>query len=292
MKVIQFTVPVADGGSVVIQEDILPYFYNYLHRHKETQITLILKGSGTLIAGNYTQPFTAGDVYIMGANQPHMLNGHATTDEGLIHAIHIFFDHEHALQGCFALPEMDALRRFMQQTRTGLQLPQEHAARVATEIERVSSLSGAERLLAFLQLMLFLSRQVQGWKSLSTGFSRFPYSESEGLRMNDIYQYTLENYAEHITLAKIAGIAHLTTYAFCKYFKKHTRKTYLGFLNEVRINAACRKIISGEAESIAAIAYSTGFNNPITFNRVFRKITGMSPSVYARQYRFAAEKAS
>lgn len=43
MKVIQFTVPVAEEGAVVVQEDILPYFYNYLHRHKEAQVTLIIK---------------------------------------------------------------------------------------------------------------------------------------------------------------------------------------------------------------------------------------------------------
>ena len=37
MKVIQFTVPVAEEGAVVVQEDILPYIYNYLHRHQEAQ---------------------------------------------------------------------------------------------------------------------------------------------------------------------------------------------------------------------------------------------------------------
>ncbi|SHM70788.1 Cupin domain-containing protein [Chitinophaga jiangningensis] len=295
MKVIQFTVPVADEGSVVVQEDILPYFYHYLHRHKEAQITLILKGEGTLIAGNYTQPFKAGEVYVIGANQPHMFKGDAkyfeNQQEKNIHAIHIFFDHEHALMGLLALPEMEAVRKFLTQARSSLQLPAQYEERFAPDIIRISKTTGAERLLAFMHLLLQMTRQVKDWKSLSTGFSRHAYSESEGLRMNDIYQYTLEHYAENITLGKIAQVAHLTTYAFCKYFKKHTRKTYLEFLNEIRINAACKKIISGEYDSIASVAYATGYNNPITFNRVFRKVTGMSPSTYARQYRFGSENA-
>ncbi|HVI49378.1 MAG TPA: AraC family transcriptional regulator [Chitinophaga sp.] len=295
MKVIQFTIPVAAAGSVVIQEDILPYLYNYLHRHQEAQITLIIKGEGTLIVGSTTQPCKAGDVYVIGANQPHMFKSDAShyknAHEKNIHAIHIFFDHEHALQGALALPEMEAVRKFLQLTRYNLQLPQVAQEKAAADILRLNQLNGVERLLAFLSLLNFFSKQANDWKSLSTGFSRHAYSESEGLRMNDIYQYTLEHYAENITLTKIASVAHLTTYAFCKYFKKHTRKTYLGFLNEIRINEACKKIINGEGESIAAVAYATGYNNPVTFNRVFRKVTGMSPSAYARKYRFGQENA-
>lgn len=39
MKIIQFTIPVAKDHAVIVQEDIVPHFYNHLHRHNETQIT-------------------------------------------------------------------------------------------------------------------------------------------------------------------------------------------------------------------------------------------------------------
>jgi YesN/AraC family two-component response regulator len=254
---------------------------------------LIIKGEGTLIAGNYTQPFKAGDIYVIGANQPHMFKGDAKYFENLqeknIHAIHIFFDHEQALKGLFNLPEMEVVRKFLLLTTNSLQLPAAHTEKIGEEVQKIAGLTGPERLLSFINMLLYFSKQVKDWKSLSTGFSKHTYSESEGLRMNDIYQYTLEHYSENITLGKIASVAHLTTYAFCKYFKKHTRKTYLEFLNEVRINAACKKIIAGNFDSIAAVAYATGYNNPITFNRVFRKVTGMSPTNYARQYRYEEE---
>lgn len=293
MKVVQFTVPVADNESVVVQEDILPYFYNYLHRHTEAQIALIIKGEGTLIAGNYTQPFKAGEVYVIGANQPHMFKGDAAYFKNLkeknIHAIHIFFDHEKNLAHLLNLPEFELSKKFMALTRHSLQISLNYEKQAALGIKKVASSSGLQRLVNFINLIHFFSTSVKNWKSLSTGFSKYAFTDLEGIRMNDVYQYTLENYAENITLTKISSIAHMTNHAFCKYFKKHTRKTYFGFLNEIRINEACKKLIRGDFDNIASAAYSTGFNNAVTFNRVFKKITGLSPTDYMQEYKFKEE---
>lgn len=289
MKVIQFTVPVANEGSVVIQEDILPYFYNYLHRHKEIQITLIIKGEGTLIVGNYTQPFKADEVYVIGPNQPHMFKGDARYFENLqeknIHAIHIFFDHDN-LKQLFNLPELEFMKKFISNASGSLQLPPNYFSKVSKEIVRISKSTDLERLMKFTYLVQYFTNSVTDWKSMSTGFSKYSYSDSEGIRMNDIFQYTIENFSEQISLSKIASLAHMTTHAFCKYFKKHTRKTYLSFLNEIRINEVCKRILEGQVESISTIAYSTGFNSAITFNRVFKKNVGMSPSDYIKKYKY------
>lgn len=289
MKVIQFTVPVSNEGSVVIQEDILPYFYHYLHRHKEAQITLIIKGEGTLIVGNYTQPFKAGEIYIIGANQPHMFKGDARYFENLqeknIHAVHIFFD-QTRLKPLFDFSEFEQVNKFLENAKGSLHLNAKYSEKVTNDILHICQLKGLERLLQFVYLLQFFSTQVTDWKSLSTGFASQPYTESEGIRMNDIFQYTIENYAKQISLVKIASVAHMTPHAFCKYFKRHTRKTYLSFLNEIRINEACKTLLKGQPESIAIIAYAVGFNSAITFNRVFKKIIGMSPSDYVKEYKF------
>jgi AraC-like DNA-binding protein len=289
MKVLQFTVPIVQEGSVVIQEDILPQFYNYFHRHTEAQITLIIKGEGTLIAGNYTQPFKAGDVYLIGANQPHIFKGDikyiAQKKVNNIHAIHIYFDTERILRSILGLPELEAVRKFIRHTQQGLQLPTDFAASVSRNIREINRANDFERLIRFIRLLHFLANEVKDWKSLSTGFSKHSFSDSEGLRMNDIYQYTIEHHAENISLKKVADVAHISLHAFCKYFKKHTRKTYMNFLNEIRINEGCKKIINGNFDSIASVAYSVGFNNAITFNRAFKKFTGMTPTRYMGAYK-------
>jgi len=70
MKIIQFTIPVAKDKSIHVQEDDLPHFYEHLHRHHEIQITWVISGEGTLVAGNNMQPFSSGDIFIIGGQLP------------------------------------------------------------------------------------------------------------------------------------------------------------------------------------------------------------------------------
>lgn len=289
MKVIQFTVPVANQGSVVIQEDILPYFYNHLHRHKEVQITSIILGEGTLIVGNYTQPFKSGETYVIGANVPHMFKGDPkyfeANNEKNIHAIHIFFE-INKIQPTLNLPEFEKINGFLTNMKGSLLLPAQYGEKVTQDIYEISTLDGLDRFIALTKLLHFFSGTVINWKSLTTGISTYNYTESEGIRMNSIFQFIIENFSEQIDLTKIASVAHMTPHAFCKYFKKHTRKTYLTFLNEIRINEACKILLREQSSSISTVAYSVGFNSVITFNRVFKKTTDKTPSEYIKAYRF------
>ncbi|TKC05364.1 AraC family transcriptional regulator [Pedobacter polaris] len=290
MKVIHYTVPVANEDSIVIQNETSPYFYNYLHRHKEAQITLILRGEGTFIVGNYTQPFKEGEVYFIGANQPHMFKGglNEKIPEMGAHAIHIFFDQNY-LKPLLSFPEFNKVSKFFKPNLGSLHLPSKYSATVAKDILSISKLGGLDRLVKFTYLLQFFATNVSNWKSLSTGLSFNSITESEGIRMNLVLQYTTEHFSKQISLLKISSIAHMTPHGFCRYFKKHTRKTYIYFLNEIRINEACRLLLKDHMDSIATIAYSTGFNNACTFNRAFKKMMGVSPSDYVKVYKLKME---
>jgi AraC-like DNA-binding protein len=287
MKVVQFTIPVANESTVVVQEDIVPHFYNHLHRHAETQITWILKGEGNLIAGNYMQPFKSGDVYIIGANQPHLFKSDPEyfdeTSGKKIHSLTLFLNPNGLLKSIIDLPEMKGIKSFLKSTTHGLKASASEQQKIAHAMHDVKQKRYGERLAAFIQLLHMISG-IKDWKTLSTVGTEYSFSEMEGLRMNDVFQYTVEHYTENISLDKIASVANLTPQAFCRYFKKHTRKTYVTFLNEVRVSEACKKILEGSFGNISSVAYQTGFNNVVTFNRIFKKIVKKSPSQYIKDY--------
>ena len=288
MKVVQFTIPVAADHSVIVQEDILPNFYGHLHRHKEMQIMWIMKGEGTMIAGNYMQRFKPGDVYVIGANQPHVFKSDPAyfdkRRKKQVHSLIIFLNTEGALSILFDLPEMKSIKKFLSATANGLQAHKYYQELITAAMNGVKNKSNALQVAAFIQLLQLMASHKK-WKTLSTETIEYNITDSEGLRMNNIYQYTMANYTNSISLDTIASVAHLTPPAFCRYFKKHTLKTFVTFLNEVRISEASKRMIGGDYDSISSIAYQTGFSNTVTFNRVFKQVTGTSPKTYIKQFR-------
>lgn len=288
MKVLQFTIPVAKENSVIVQEEIMPHFYNHLHRHNEAQITWIIKGTGTLVAGNYMQPFSEGEIYVLGANMPHIFKSDPEyfkkNSKKQIHAITIFFDPNGFFQPILNIPENKVIKKFVEHTAYGLQAPLNMLKIISTEILAIKKCKQGFKFGTFINLLQLLA-EIRNWKKLTTVTIKNSFSEAEGLRMSDIYEFTMKKYAENISLNQVASVACLTPQAFCRYFKKHTRKTYMLFLNEIRINEACKKLLSGQYDSISSIAFACGFTNAVSFNRVFKKITSKAPLQFQKDYK-------
>lgn len=288
MKVIPFTIPVARDRSIIIQEETLPFFYEHLHRHKEMQLTLVKEGMGTLIAGDYMQPFAAGEIYLVGAQQPHVFKSDAAYfrrgSRKKAQALTLFFDADEIQRTLGQLPEFRACQQLLRTARQGIRIPAGKAGLVAGAMQQVKDSRQAYRLSAFIQLLQAIA-DIRHLPVLSSDNAISAFTEKEGLRMNEVYRYTLAHYHRDISLEEIAAVACMTPQAFCRYFKKHTRKTFVSFLQEVRVAAASKKIISGSFESIAGVGYEAGFSSAIHFNRVFKKITGKSPGQYYREYR-------
>jgi AraC-like DNA-binding protein len=287
MKVIQFTIPEKVGSCLHIKEDKLPYFYPHLHRHIEIQMTWVISGEGTLIIGNNMHPFQSGDLFIIGANQPHLFKSDPFYFEPesrkKMHSVSIFFNPTGPISHLFELPEMFSIKKFIKSSSYGVQASEKSASKLLEFILKVKN-NKAGYSIAFFIEMLQKMADVSDWKYLSTESLEYVFTDTEGLKMNDIYRYTMDHFTEEITLEQIASVAHLTPQSFCRYFKKHTSKTYVQFLNEVRINEACRLFMERNFSSIGNVAYQCGFNSVVSFNRVFKGITSKTPREYIKSF--------
>jgi AraC-like DNA-binding protein len=287
MKVLPFTIPVPHDHTIIVQEEILPHFYTFLHRHAEVQITWIQQGEGTLLAGNSMRSFRDGEIYLLGANLPHLFKSDPAyfqpQSDKEVKAVTIFFNPSGKLSALFSLPEMKILNAFVAQWQNGFRVPDASYAGIAKRVETLQHTSGAQQLLLFIELLNILSLD-RDLISLSQGSYSYSMTDPEGMRIASVYNYIMHNYSNNLTLEGVAAQAHLTPTAFCRYFKKHTRHTFVHFVNKVRINEACKLLVNGKQHSIAAIAYSCGFNSITNFNHVFKNITGISPRDYAVSY--------
>lgn len=123
--------------------------------------------------------------------------------------------------------------------------------------------------------------------------SRLPYKlEKESLQnssghpdkgikiIQKIIEYIEGNISEEISLDELARKANMSRYHFCRYFKKHTGKSPVRFVNFIRIQKA--KELLMKDKNIGKIAIKTGFNSSSNFSKHFKRLTGMSPSEYRK----------
>ena len=91
--------------------------------------------------------------------------------------------------------------------------------------------------------------------------------------------YIQANQGDPIDLTKIAQAMHVSVFYFCKLFKKATGLTFTEYLGRVRVEKAKQLLLNPHLR-ISEIAYDVGFQSLTHFNRVFRQVTGKSPSAY------------
>ncbi|MFT3945826.1 MAG: AraC family transcriptional regulator [Agriterribacter sp.] len=286
MKVLQFTIPVAHDKSFIVQKDVLPHFYPHLHRHTEVQLTWVQKGEGTLIVENNMHTFWSNDIYWIGGNQPHVFKSDAAyltpKNRKTVQAFSIYFNPFGQLSSLFSLHEFKKIKAFAEQAQSGFKLPEEAVGEASDRMLKIQNSKGVDQFTNFIGLLNYI-QSIQNLQPLVSGTRLSQVNEQEGIRIGSIYDYIMKHFDEEITLEAISKHANMTPQAFCRYFKKHTRLTFVSFLNEVRINEACKKLAEGSYDSISTIAYHCGFNSIANFNRVFRTVTGKSPREFIRE---------
>ena len=103
--------------------------------------------------------------------------------------------------------------------------------------------------------------------------------EAESPLIRRARAYILANQADPIDLDKVAQAMHVSTFYFCKMFKKATGLTFTDYLSRVRVEKAKTLLLNPHLR-ISEIAYDVGFQSLTHFNRMFRKIVGESPTAY------------
>jgi AraC-like DNA-binding protein len=287
MKVLPFTIPVPEGQNIIVQEEVENHFYPHLHRHAEIQITWIKRGEGTLLAGNSMHPFKQGEIYVLGANLPHLFRSSPEyfneRNQLDVQELTIFFDPAGKLSALFNLAELQPVKAFFEKWQVGFKIPMEVISTFMEQIDMVQHASGVYRISVFLR-MLNLMMGIGNLQPLSAANHTQPLTDPEGMRIASVLNYIMHNYGTALTLDDVARQAHLTPNAFCRYFKKHTRVTFVAFVNKVRVNQACKLLINGELNNIADVAYNCGFSSVNNFNLTFKKIMAKSPRDYVNDY--------
>jgi len=279
MKVLPFKIPKPNQDALVYQEDIGAVFYDKLHQHEEIQVSFIIEGEGKLIVGDTINFYKPLDILVIGSYLPHILKSD-TSVQGTSKMLSLFFTKNSFGEKFFELEETRALQPFFTRAIHGFKVISHKEALEGLFVKLESS----QKLDHFLILLEVLKIAATcEYKSLSSFIYDKQYSDYEGNRMRNIFEFTMSNFHTNITLEAVAEKANMTKNAFCKYFKKRTNKTYFQFLTELRVEHATKLLLSKRKYTVAEIAYEAGFKNISNFNRQFKEIKKYTPSEYKRK---------
>jgi len=248
------------------------------HFHPEYEIVYISNGKGKRHIGDHISNFESGDLIFLGPNLPHF----GFTEEVFEAHTEIVVQMKEDFLGSDFLekPEMQAIKQLFQRSRQGLSFSGAVKEQVGQRLKTMLKEDGFDRLLALLHILQEMA-EADDYEMLNASGFALEVSAQDQDRIEAIYQYVQQNFQDEVNLDEAARRANMTVPAFCRYFKKLTRKTFSQFVNEFRIAHACR-LLGDDTLSIAAVSFESGFNNLSHFNRQFKNITNLSPRAYRK----------
>jgi AraC-like DNA-binding protein/ligand-binding sensor protein len=102
-------------------------------------------------------------------------------------------------------------------------------------------------------------------------------ADSESPLVRRARAYIAGHHEDPVSLEEVAKAMHVSTFYFCKMFKKATGLTFTDYLGRVRVEKA-KTLLSNPHLRVSEIAYTVGFQSLTHFNRVFHNLTGESPT--------------
>ncbi|HEY9256621.1 AraC family transcriptional regulator [Chitinophaga sp.] len=264
------------------------YFLNSpFHFHESCEIVLIEEGYGKRIVGDHIDDFDKGDLVFMGPNLPHIWqndNLYFQKRKDLrVKATVLYFEPAMVLSLVAGMDEAIAVQMLFTKACRGLSVKSSTHTYLLERFHAIHATDGLKQLSVFLEIIDVLSKS-DDFDYLASDNYRNAMTIKDAGRFNDVYQFLITNFHREIPLEEIAGVARMSPTAFCRYFKARTQKSFVTFLQEIRVSHAC-KLLRQDQLSVMEVALESGYNNLVNFNKCFKGITSQSPSEYRKKTR-------
>jgi AraC-like DNA-binding protein len=282
MKPLIQKLPLNEATSFVAKTFRTPHFEVGWHQHIEYELILFTEGSGMSFIGNYVGEFETGDIYFLGSNLPHTFQ---KSGEQITSAVVVQFRDDFWGNHFLEIPESRNLKKLLQASLHGLKITGQTKPVLAKHIQQLENTNGFKRVLLLGECLDMMADRKE-YSEVSTQ-EIAPLTQKDKQGIDRVFQFTIDSFNNPVSLPEVAAVACMSVPAFCRYFKRSTKKTYTQFLNEVRIGYACN-LLQDTQKTVLDICYESGYNSIANFHRQFFKIKSYTPLQY-RKYFMAAQ---
>ena len=281
-KFLLINYPIESSFNIKIDRALATPF----HFHPEIELLYSIKGRGTDYIGNSIETIVEEELLLYGENVPHTRlkdeNYYETFPNEAPEAIVVQFRKDFLGSTFFDYKELYHIGELINRSAKGLRFFGNTQKEVCKKLLKISKKEGLSALLDLLAILDILAKSEE--YSFINKIDNSANLDNETLiRIRNVYQYTLDNFRDPISLEYVAALSFLSPNAFCRFFKAHTRKTYHEYLTEVRIDNACKLLKSGNYD-VKTASFESGFTNIPNFIKQFKKVTQMMPNKYRQTF--------
>ena len=176
---------------------------------------------------------------------------------------------------------MKPIKNMLERSSHGILFSKKTSLELYDRISKVSRFDGMDYFIEFLSILQDLASSRHQVLLSNYVVDRPNFENNKRLKV--IYEFINDNYHNKIKLDDVSGLVSMTNVSFNRFMKKRTGKTFIEYLNDIRISHASMKLIESD-HSISEVAFQCGFNNIANFNRVFKKIKNCTPSDYRKEF--------
>lgn len=251
----------------------------YWHFHPEFELVYIEGASATRHVGEHISRYEKSDLVFIGSNIPHLNFDYGVQTDYRKEVLHIKPFYKDDVIG--DIPELSGIQNLFQRASHGIAYSGKTKEVIGKRLKKLHTLPAYTLFTEVLDILKYLSESQEHELLHDQPFVN-KYNKKEQERLRNIYAFIDENYQRKIDIEEVAAICNLGKEAFCRYFKKATGGTFIGFLNQYRISQAKRLLLTGK--NVGETCFECGFESLSYFNRTFKKVANENPSEFKKKH--------
>ncbi|MDR1718673.1 MAG: AraC family transcriptional regulator [Dysgonamonadaceae bacterium] len=275
--------PLSEKDCFYLIERMKSEFTYPIHIHPEFEINYIenAKNAQRIVGDSIEEIDDLELVLITGANLEHAwINRNCRSKQ--IKEITIQF-HEDLFSNQLTKNQFNSIRTMFDRAKHGLLFSRATIEAIKPKLlALVEEKNGFYSLLKLTEIMYDLSMDNEARVLSSCSFSNTDEINDSRI-VKKALTYLQENYQRPIKLDEVASLVNMTPVSFSRFIKKRTSRTFIDYLNGIRLGIATRMLVD-TSEPICEICYNCGFNNLSNFNRIFKTKKGCTPKEFRENY--------
>ena len=255
------------------------------HYHDNYEICFITEGWGKRIVADSIEEFHPGDLIFIGGKLPHVwiADKESSGPSGrTLEMVYLQFSAEVLPKELLMLPEFEYVKKALKQSERGMRIIGDTLNEVSRIMLQLPYMKTFEKMISFYNLMDIIGRSSSNQLLTSEEYINKRFTTGNN-RINTIHEYLMNHYQEEIELDTLAELVNMAKGSLCRFFKDNMGITIFAYLNKIKIEYAC-KLLMNEDLSIFDVSIDSGFNNLSFFNKQFKKSTGLTPTLYRKQF--------